>query len=53
MSLPDLTEQLITSLSTIKFTEYDIKKVLKQLHINEGAPPNNIVSLYYIIMLNN
>ena len=39
MSLPDLTEQLITSLSTIKFTEYD---VLKQLDINKGTPPNNI-----------
>ena len=30
MSLPDLTEQLITSLSTIKFTEYGVIKVLKQ-----------------------
>ena len=28
MSLPDLTEQLITSLSTIKLTEYDVIKVL-------------------------
>ena len=42
MSLPHLTEQLITSLSTIKFTEYDVIKVLKQLDINKGTPPNNI-----------
>ena len=28
MSLPDITEQLITSLSTIKFAEYDVTKVL-------------------------
>ena len=42
MSQPDLTEQLITSLSTIKFTEYDVIKVLKQLDINKGTPPNNI-----------
>ena len=42
MSLPDLTEQLITSLSTINFIEYDVIKVLKQLDINKGTPPNNI-----------
>ena len=34
MSLPDITEQLITSLSTIKFAEY---KGTKQLDINKGT----------------
>ena len=42
MSLPHLTEQLITSLSTIKFTEYDVINVLEQLDINKGTTPNNI-----------
>ena len=49
MSLPDLSEQLITSLSTIKFTEYDVIKVLKQLDINKGTPPNNI----HLLILHN
>ena len=45
MSLPDLTEQLITILSAITSTEYDVIKVLKQSDTNKGTPPNNILLL--------
>ena len=47
MTVPEVTEQLITSLSTFKFKS----NVLKQLDINKGTPPNNLplLSTYTVV----
>ena len=47
MTVPEVTEQLITRLSTFKFKS----NVLKQLDINKGTPPNNLplLSTYTVV----
>ena len=41
ISMPDITEQLIISLSTIKFTEYDVINEINNWTLDRGTSQNN------------